>query len=262
MDKFIRQNKFFYLIFLFSIPAAQSMEFPKSKKQKIDAIESPSLPREIWCEILNFLIHESKFSELTKNYLTTTLTCKAFNKHGTEKFKTLVKQFHIAHKDFKKTYEWKEDIKLDLDKDIDCFGFAQLPGQLGMRHRTFLMVATAHNNFELVKFLIYRGANVNYHNGNTEAAIMIAAERNLLKIAEILIENGADINRKYYGGKVVPYPLAATIKNKFIELSKLLIDKGANVNIKDFYQKTPLMYAKENGLDELVNLLIEKGAIN
>ena len=44
------------------------------------------------------------------------------------------------------------------------------------------------------------------------------------------------------------------------ELVKKLIDDGADVNVKDNYRTTPLIYAAKNGHTEICKLLIDKGA--
>ncbi|KAK7409434.1 hypothetical protein QQX98_008395 [Neonectria punicea] len=41
---------------------------------------------------------------------------------------------------------------------------------------------------------------------------------------------------------------------------KLLLEKGANVEAKDDYGWTPLLWAAENGHEGIVKLLLEKGA--
>lgn len=45
-----------------------------------------------------------------------------------------------------------------------------------------------------------------------------------------------------------------------VECAKYLIEKGANVNAKTNAAQTPLMIAALQGFDDIVRLLLEKGA--
>ena len=44
------------------------------------------------------------------------------------------------------------------------------------------------------------------------------------------------------------------------EVVRLLLEKGADLESKDNYRRTPLSYAAENGRDTVVKLLVDKGA--
>jgi len=113
---------------------------------------------------------------------------------------------------------------------------------------------------DAVRFLISRGVDVNaldkYHN----TPLYYAAESGNKEIAEILIANGADINRRKVG-VIGPEEdqtaiFAAVFENQ-IDMVLLLLSKGADINTKDAHGETPLFQAASV---EMVKLLLSKGA--
>jgi len=84
-------------------------------------------------------------------------------------------------------------------------------------------------------------------------------------IMRLLLDKGADINVKGYLGQP-PLHIAceARILKRgwgHIELVKLLLEKGAGINDNCMDGKTPLHYACEKKNKEIVNLLLENGAM-
>ena len=79
------------------------------------------------------------------------------------------------------------------------------------------------------------------------------------KLIKLLLEKGANINdQDKYGYTVLIW---ACIMNNNIEAIKLLIEKGADINIQDKNGYTPLMYACKYNHTEIIELLLDKGAI-
>jgi len=72
------------------------------------------------------------------------------------------------------------------------------------------------------------------------------------EIAELLIENGADVNARGFLGTATLHSAALDGHKEIVEL---LIAKGANVNVKDDGGKTPLDYAE----GEIADLLRKHG---
>ena len=52
----------------------------------------------------------------------------------------------------------------------------------------------------------------------------------------------------------------AVLDNKINEVKKLLKDKSININEQDIENNTPLMYACEEGMEDIVKLLVKAGA--
>jgi len=91
----------------------------------------------------------------------------------------------------------------------------------------------------------------------------IAVEAGQKEVADLLLDNGANVNAKFGQLRLTPLHIAASQGNK--DLAALLIEHGADVNAKYelIWEKsdwTPLRYAIQNGNIELIQLLIDNGA--
>lgn len=86
----------------------------------------------------------------------------------------------------------------------------------------------------------------------------LAAEYNQLRIAEILIENKADINSINKDGAT---PLHSAASSGSRAVAELLIRKGAQIEVKDNDGWTPLHWAAEEGYYDVVKLLLLNKAV-
>ena len=82
-----------------------------------------------------------------------------------------------------------------------------------------------------------------------------AAVKNRIEIAELLLENGADVNMGEGGNTA----LHAAALNGRAEFALWLLNHGVNVNAHDYEGKTPLAVAEKAGQKELVELLRKHG---
>lgn len=73
-----------------------------------------------------------------------------------------------------------------------------------------------------------------------------------LKLVKLLIDRGADVNRK---GFEEGTPLHYAAKYGNAELAKLLLEAKADPTAKDWRGKTPLDLAKESNHQDVVKLL-------
>lgn len=144
--------------------------------------------------------------------------------------------------------------------------------------------AVRQGNLKLVQFLLDLGSNPNYEPILGPSRPIISAwlelakqeERknnnensNLKTILEKLIEAGLEINiplaevnhsinnLKYLGGET---PLGHTMMYHLDKASRILLENGADLELKDRYQRTPLMLAAEMNFILGAKSLIEFGA--
>ena len=69
--------------------------------------------------------------------------------------------------------------------------------------------------------------------------------------------NGADINQINCDHRT---PLHAAVFYRRMNIVKRLIKQKAKLEAKDRHYKTPLFYAKANGMKDIVEILIKAGA--
>lgn len=149
--------------------------------------------------------------------------------------------------------ELKKNIEDGVDIDV-----------LGEYASTPLHYACREGNFEIVKFLIEEGANVNLKNNYStiypifDAIGSINNQKKYLSIIKLLIENGADINKVDSFGNTLLYH---AIEKENIELIKLLIQLGCDVNQVSRHDKdSALHYAYFQKNREIISILIKSGA--
>ncbi len=87
--------------------------------------------------------------------------------------------------------------------------------------------------------------------------LMIAAANGKVNFAGFLIDNGANINKRYYLGGTAMHRAAFNGHNDIVIM---LLDAGAQVNMPDLDGMTPLMMAVKNGKSLTVELLVARGA--
>jgi ankyrin repeat protein len=104
-----------------------------------------------------------------------------------------------------------------------------------------------------IKFLLQRGADPNIQTPNDVTILHIACQRST-RIAEILIEYGADINAISKYGTVLWWHSCATI-----DVVELLLNNGADVDLNK-NGHTPLYRAAEYKRDDIIELLLENNA--
>jgi len=87
--------------------------------------------------------------------------------------------------------------------------------------------------------------------------LMMAAWKGHVEVARLLMDRGAEVDKKSQGGST---PLKAAAQMGHVEVARLLLDRGANHMAKNQYGSTPLMEAATMGHVEVARLLIVRGA--
>ena len=124
--------------------------------------------------------------------------------------------------------------------------------------KTPLMYAAVNGQIDIAKFLIEQDADINQAaiiipaNNEELTILMQAADAGKAGVVKLLLENHVKIRKK---GKTA---LSKAAYHGHLKVVEILIAHGANVNTKDF--RTPLMWAAGNGHFEIVKLLIAHGA--
>ena len=141
--------------------------------------------------------------------------------------------------------EWLIEHGLDLRKEIKDTNYA-------------LREAAYKGELRAVKYLINNGADVNGGvSGGEENPLMKAARYNYLKMAEFLVEKGADLESTNYDGNT---PLQFAAYEGKITMVKFLLEKGADINAKNKTNWNALMQAALEGFEEVTIFLLENGS--
>ncbi|WQF77076.1 Putative NACHT nucleoside triphosphatase, P-loop containing nucleoside triphosphate hydrolase [Colletotrichum destructivum] len=109
-----------------------------------------------------------------------------------------------------------------------------------------------------VRFLVKeKGYNVNENSSLGRSALVCACFNGDVKIAAILIANGADATIAVEDRRT---PMHAASQNGHINVVRLLLEKGVDTTVTDEDGWTPMHFASQNGHIEVVKLLLKKRA--
>jgi ankyrin repeat protein len=143
---------------------------------------------------------------------------------------------------------------------------------LGIDNKTALHTAVesvrgpSHPNFDIsfsiVELLLTHGANVNHVDANGETVLYKACNSNILQLASVLLQRGADPNLPAKD----KCPLIAACRENNVDMVKLLLTNGAKaeVQLEDiptpyWNMRVPLCIAACKNI-QVMHLLIEHGA--
>ncbi|WP_053332772.1 ankyrin repeat domain-containing protein [Candidatus Jidaibacter acanthamoebae] len=125
--------------------------------------------------------------------------------------------------------------------------------------KTPLMIAASKRSEEILRMLLENGAEIDKRNDRNSdrykwTALMYAVNIGYSKGVKILIENGADVNKKDNDGWTA-LMLAASSNDKEM-VKHLLTHPKIEINNQDLKGKTALIHAAENGALDVVDLLL------
>lgn len=122
--------------------------------------------------------------------------------------------------------------------------------------RTPLHWACRGVHFEIIKYLVEMGADINATDANGMIPLHNVAARNHPEAVKFLIENGAHIDEQSIFDSGTPLHYA--IQNGFINVVSILLDNGARGDLKNRYENTPLHDAVLAGNRDIFELLVDK----
>jgi ankyrin repeat protein len=114
----------------------------------------------------------------------------------------------------------------------------------------------------MIRYLIWRGAyvdSINQEDGHT--ALMEAVGLANLDGASYLISCGANVNYSSGSGRTVLMTVGSGLPGNSVRIAALLIDNGADVNARSHDDYTPLKNAQALRDNALIEFLKSKGAI-
>lgn len=121
---------------------------------------------------------------------------------------------------------------------------------------TLLMIAAKNGYFEMVKYLIEEGADINEMNSVGQTALNLSVYFGHNSIANYLIQEGADVNKT--DTQFILSPLIAAIRCNNIEIGETLLRKGADINSTDGTNNfSPIMWAALYQNKDFVSLLLK-----
>ena len=141
-------------------------------------------------------------------------------------------------------------------------GMVELLLQHNVKHNCYdeegcypLHRATETRNIDVAKFLLDAGANVDAQTSNLkQTPLLWAAYKDNLKLVQLLIEKGAEINYQALRSETA---LHNAILARNFKIAEWLFDQGADINLYPPYDHI-LCTAVESGNNYIVKKLIEK----
>ncbi|KAK0054607.1 serine/threonine-protein phosphatase 6 regulatory ankyrin repeat subunit B-like [Biomphalaria glabrata] len=127
---------------------------------------------------------------------------------------------------------------------------------------TPLIAAVSLNHVEIVEILLHNGASVNRTDRNGCTPLYKAAFHGRMNLVDVLVKAGAEIDKP---DKENQTPLYICVQNAIVHSSydtvNRLLEAGASVNIADRYGRVPLHSAAHWKLKELIRILLEANSL-
>jgi ankyrin repeat protein len=135
--------------------------------------------------------------------------------------------------------------------------FALLTGVAAVADSDQLIEAARNQDWQQVRTLLVRPADVNRRSEDGSTALLWAAHWNDLQTAELLVRAGADTNA---ANDFKMTPLSQACTNASSAMVALLLQAGADPNARIATGETPLMTCARTGNADAVGMLLEHGA--
>jgi hypothetical protein len=120
---------------------------------------------------------------------------------------------------------------------------------------TVLLIASARGNIEMVDMLLDAGATFD----SNDFCFAIGNSKGNVALVQAFLDHGADLNEAE-NGNPEHTPLMYAGEHGFIEIGELLLAQGADINKVDAYNDPALSVAAFHGQLEFVKMLVAQGA--
>ncbi len=125
-----------------------------------------------------------------------------------------------------------------------------------------LVEAVIDDDIDRAEILLAQGADINAVLEGDGTPLIAAVNNNCFGFATWLIANGADIDRY---ARYDETALISAVRKRDRQMVRLLVNAGADVNLSAKTEtgevRSPLGEARKRGLDEITQLLIDRGAV-
>ena len=121
---------------------------------------------------------------------------------------------------------------------------------------TSLHWACMRAHWDVVKYLIEKGADLNFVGGDGGIQINWAVHHDNVDIIKLMVEKGAKLNHRNQWGMT---ELHTAIWRGNIHVVKYLLDQGSDPNIKTNEGWTAMHYAYRSGHDNIIAMLKKRG---
>jgi len=126
------------------------------------------------------------------------------------------------------------------------------------------MIAAENGELIRVRALLQEGVDVNARSNSGHTALMLAANAGHLEVVKALLSARADANIRaftFHAGEFMTLMAAMDRSNKdWLKILDAMIAAGAEVNPKEVFSSSPLMYAITRYDPVLVKALLKRGA--
>ena len=123
--------------------------------------------------------------------------------------------------------------------------------------RTPMISAAMKGNLKIIQMLVAGGIDVNHKTSDGSLALSGAALNGHVECVELFIKVGANVNASNGSGES---PLHFAAGNGHVHIVEMLIKAGADVNCSTNSYESPLRWAAKNGHVQIVDILIKAGA--
>ncbi|RSL61703.1 hypothetical protein CEP54_006046 [Fusarium duplospermum] len=109
---------------------------------------------------------------------------------------------------------------------------------------------------DFVELLLENGADPNRREQHGRTALHIAVKHGYSGIVTTLVDHGADVDARVHSWT----PLLLAARDWWFQVPDYLVKKGADVNAADYHGRTALHWAAHHGDKRLAQLLLQRGA--